>query len=125
MSIRFRNVEVVIYDRQFIDVVVDILSYCLKVHVHERCLMLRFILRLLLALAMQTDLTIILDVSPQIALKRKSDIWESRRELDVRRRLYLLIATHLNARLIDAMNSPQEVLRKTLTSCFNSNIQSN
>ncbi|MEM1646631.1 MAG: hypothetical protein QXL96_12430, partial [Ignisphaera sp.] len=69
-----------------------------------------------------TDLTIILDLSPQIALKRKSDIWESRRELDVRRRLYLLIAAHLNACLIDATNSPQEVLRKALTSCFNFNI---
>lgn len=122
LLIRFRNVEVVIYDRQFIDIVVDILSYYHIAHVHERCLMLRAILRLLLALAMQTDLTIILDLSPQIALKRKSDIWESRRELDVRRRLYLLIAAHLNACLIDATNSPQEVLRKALTSCFNFNI---
>ncbi|MEM1646446.1 MAG: hypothetical protein QXL96_11440 [Ignisphaera sp.] len=122
LLIRFRNVEVVIYDRQFIDIVVDILSYYHIAHVHERCLMLRAILRLLLALAMQTDLTIILDLSPQIALKRKSDIWESRRELDVRRRLYLLIAAHLNACLIDATNSPQEVLRKVLTSCFNFNI---
>ncbi len=118
LSIKFRNVEVVIYDRQFIDIVVDILSYCLKAEVHVRCLMLRLILRLLLALAMQVDTIIVLDIRSQIALKRKSDIWESRRELDVRRRLYLLIAAHLNACLIDATNSPQEVLRKALTSCF-------
>jgi len=125
LLIRFRNMEVVIYDRQFVDVAVDTLSYCLKAHVHERCLMLRFILRLLLALAKHVDLIIILDVSPQIALKRKSDIWESYRELGVRRRFYLLIAAHLNACLIDATNSPQEILRKALTSCFNSNIQYN
>jgi len=58
-SIRFRNVEVVIYDRQFIDIVMDILSYCLKAEVHVRCLMLRLILRLLLALAMQVDTIIV------------------------------------------------------------------
>ncbi|MEM0240952.1 MAG: hypothetical protein QXP29_05770 [Candidatus Nezhaarchaeales archaeon] len=123
LTIRFRNIDVVIYDRQFIDMIVDMLSYYLKADVHVCRRILRFILRLLLALATQVNIIIVLDISPQIALRRKNDIWESYGELDVRRRLYLLIAAHLNACLIDATNSPQEILRKALTSCFNSNIQ--
>lgn len=114
LALKFKHVDVVIYDRQFADALVDVLSFCQRAKNHVYRWMPSLILRLLLVLAVRVNITVVLDVEPKVVLKRKSDIWENPKELGMKRRLYLIIATYLNAQVINSEHNLRETLEKTL-----------
>lgn len=98
----FRKVNVVIYDRFFLDALIDAIYAC-------RCVN-KPLLILYLSVQRKVSKTVILDVDVSIALARKKDIL-SRRELEVKRRLYLLLSEYMGIHIVDASPNLENVVK--------------
>jgi len=96
-----KGVRIVIFDRFYLDALVDAIYTC-------RCVDMVF-LRLFLAMQRKVSKAIILDVDADTAINRKKDII-SRREVETKRKLYIVLAKSLNIPIIDARQSLPQVL---------------
>jgi len=101
-----RGVRVVIFDRFYFDALVDAIYTC-------RCVD-RFFLRLYIAAQGRASRAVVLDVDTNTALARKRDII-SRGELEFKRKIYLILAKHLNIPIIDAKQELIEVASNVYT----------
>jgi thymidylate kinase len=98
-----RGVKVVIYDRFFLDALVD------SLYESRRCS--RCVLRLYLAMHSKSSRSVVLDVDIKTAVERKKDI-VSLKELEFKRRLYLLLAKHMNIPVVNARKSVDDVFQE-------------
>ncbi len=103
ISSLIRGVEVVIYDRFFLDALIDSLYESRR---YSRCL-----LRLYLSMHSKSSKSVVLDVDIRTAVERKKDI-VSLKELEFKRRLYLLLANFMNIPIVDARKSVNSVVRE-------------
>jgi hypothetical protein len=94
-----KGVKVVVFDRFYLDALIDAVYTC-------RCVD-RFSLSLYIAMQERVSGAVVLDVDVDTAIARKRDI-VSRREVEFKRSLYLVIARGLNIPIVDAR---QELLR--------------
>jgi thymidylate kinase len=94
-----KGVKVVVFDRFYLDALIDAIYTC-------RCVD-RFSLSLYIAMQKRVSGAVVLDVDVDTAVARKRDI-VSRREVEFKRSLYLVIARGLNIPIVDAR---QELLR--------------
>ena len=94
-----KGVRVVVFDRFYLDALIDTVYTC-------RCVD-RVFLRLFLVMQRRVSRAVVLDVDADTAIARKKDI-VSRREIEFKRKLYLILAKSLNIAVIDAR---QELLR--------------
>jgi hypothetical protein len=94
-----KGVRTVVFDRFYLDALVDTIYTCRFVD--------RFFLSLYIAMQERVPGAVLLDVDVDTAVARKRDI-VSRREIEFKRRLYLIIAKNLNIPVVDAR---QELLR--------------
>jgi len=98
-----RGVEVVIYDRFFLDALIDSLY---ESRYYSKCL-----LRLYLSMHSKSSRSVVLDVDIKTAVERKKDI-VSLKELEFKRRLYLLLAKHMNIPVVNARKSVNDVVQE-------------
>ncbi|WP_434730817.1 hypothetical protein WLZ34_03950 [Thermogladius sp. KZ2Tp1] len=98
-----RGVEVVIYDRFFLDALVD------SLYESRRCS--RRLLRLYLSMHSKISNSVVLDVDVKTAVERKKDI-VSLKELEFKRRLYLLLANYMNIPVVDVRRSVDDVVQE-------------
>jgi thymidylate kinase len=96
-----RGVKIVIFDRFYLDALIDATYTC-------RC-MNRGFLRLFLAMQSKVARAVVLDVDAATAINRKKDII-SRREVETKRKLYIILAKNLNIPIIDARQSLPQVM---------------
>jgi thymidylate kinase len=96
-----RGVKIVIFDRFYLDALIDAMYTC-------RCVDRDF-LRLFLAMQSKVTRAIVLDVDANTAINRKKDII-SRREVETKRKLYIILAKSLNIPIIDARQSLPQVM---------------
>ena len=94
-----KSVRIVVFDRFYLDALVDAIYTCRYVD--------RVFLCLYIAMQGRVSKAVVLDVDADTAIARKKDI-VSRREIEFKRRLYLILAKSLNIAVIDAR---QELLR--------------
>jgi len=94
-------------DRFVHDVLVDLMADTESSDLHEKT-----VGRLILRLVPQSSLVFLLDVDETIVLMRKNDI-PSLEYLRKRRRLYRLIASHLNLPIIDC-SQPLDIVHAAL-----------
>jgi thymidylate kinase len=107
--------DVLIFDRYFIDAMVDIVYETRNPKILASVLM-----RLTYALVKKADLCVVFDVNPKVAFKRKKDIL-SIEELMYKRVIYTNIAKNFRLYVIDTSNyDPKEVLRKIVEFFFSS-----
>lgn len=90
---KFQRFKVVIYDRFFIDALIDTIYTCRYTD--------RLILRLYLSMQRKISRAIVLNVDVDIALKRKNDII-SRKEIEFKKKLYLIFSKYLQIPVVDA-----------------------
>jgi thymidylate kinase len=96
-----KGVKVVVFDRFYLDALVDAIYTCRFVD--------RFSLSLYIAMQERVPRAVVLDVDVDTAVARKKDI-VSRREIEFKRRLYLVIARDLNIPVVDARQELPRVL---------------
>jgi len=96
---RVKGIRVVVFDRFYLDALVDAIYTCMCVD--------RVFLSLYIAMQGRVSRAVVLDVDADTAIARKKDI-VSRREIEFKRKLYLILAKSLNIAVIDAR---QELLR--------------
>ena len=96
-----RGVRVVIFDRFYLDALVDAIYTCRYVD--------RIFLSLYIAMQRRAPRAVVLDVDVDTAVARKRDI-VSRREIEFKRRLYSIIAKSLNIAVVDARQELPRVL---------------
>jgi len=89
----FQRVKVIIYDRFFIDALVDVVYSCRSLS--------RFILKLYLSAQKKASKAIILDINADLASRRKKDII-SRKEIEFKRKIYLILSKYLQIPIVDA-----------------------
>jgi hypothetical protein len=94
-----KGVKVVVFDRFYLDALIDAVYSC-------RCVD-SFFLSLYIAMQERVSGAVVLDVDVDTAIVRKRDI-VSRREVEFKRRLYSIMARDLNIPIVDAR---QELLR--------------
>lgn len=100
----FLRVKVIIYDRFFIDALVDVVYSCRYVSIP--------ILKLYLSAQKKTSKALILDINADLALQRKKDII-SRREVAFKRKIYLMLSKYLQIPIVDASQNLITVVRNT------------
>jgi len=96
-----KGVKVVVFDRFYLDALVDAIYTCRFVN--------RFFLSLYIVMQKRVPRAVVLDVDVDTAVARKRDI-VSRREIEFKRRLYLVIARDLNISVVDAQQELPRVL---------------
>ena len=96
-----KGVEIVLFDRFYLDALVDTIYAC-------RCID-RVFLKLFIAMQRKASKTLVLDIDVSTAMARKKDII-SLKELEFKRRIYLVLAKYLNIPVIDARRSLTAVL---------------
>jgi thymidylate kinase len=94
-----KGVKTVVFDRFYLDALIDAIYTCRFVD--------KFFLSLYIAMQRRVPGAVVLDVDVDTAIARKKDI-VSRREVEFKRRLYLVLAKSLNIPIVDAR---QELLR--------------
>jgi thymidylate kinase len=99
-----RGVKIVIFDRFYLDALIDAMYTC-------RCVD-RVFLRLFLAMQSKVSRAVVLDVDVDTAISRKKDII-SRREVKIKRKLYIILAKALSIPIIDARQNLSQVLSNT------------
>jgi len=100
----FLRVKVIIYDRFFIDALVDVIYSCRYVNIS--------ILKLYLSAQKSVSKAIILDINADLALRRKRDII-SRKELEFKRRVFLIPSKYLQIPVVNASQDLATVVRDT------------
>jgi thymidylate kinase len=103
ISLLVLGVEVVIYDRFFLDALVD------SLYESRRCS--KRLLRLYLSMHSKSSRSVVLDVDIKTAVERKKDI-VSLKELEFKRKLYLLLAKYLNIPVVNARKSVDDVVQE-------------
>ena len=96
-----KGVEIVLFDRFYLDALVDAIHTCRRVD--------RVFLKLFIAMQRKVSKALVLDIDVSNAIARKKDII-SLRELEFKRRVYLILAKHLNIPIIDARRDLTAVL---------------
>jgi thymidylate kinase len=96
-----KGVKTVVFDRFYLDALVDAIYTC-------RCVD-RFFLSLYIAMQRRAPWAVVLDVDVDTAVARKRDI-VSRREVEFKRRLYSIMARDLNIPVVDARQELPRVL---------------
>jgi thymidylate kinase len=96
-----KGVKVVVFDRFYLDALVDAIHTCRFVD--------RFSLSLYIAMQERVPRAVVLDVDVDTAVARKKDI-VSRREIEFKRGLYLVLARGLNIPVVDARQELPRVL---------------
>jgi thymidylate kinase len=96
-----RGIRVVIFDRFYFDALVDAIYTCRSID--------RVFLRLYITAQERASSAVVLDVDTNTAIARKKDII-SRREIEFKRKLYLVLAKSLNITIVDAHQELQQVL---------------
>jgi thymidylate kinase len=96
-----KGVKIVIFDRFYLDALIDAVYTCRFVD--------RFFLSLYIAMQRRVPGAVVLDVDVDTAVARKRDI-VSRREIEFKRRLYSMIARDLNIPVVDARQELPRVL---------------
>jgi thymidylate kinase len=96
-----KGVKIVIFDRFYLDALIDAVYTCRFVD--------RFFLSLYIAMQRRVPGAVVLDVDVDTAVARKRDI-VSRREIEFKRRLYSTIARDLNIPVVDARRELPQVL---------------
>jgi len=104
LLVMFLKVNVIIYDRFFIDALVDVLHSCRSFSTS--------ILKLYLSAQKKTSKAIILDINADLALRRKRDII-SRKELEFKRRVFLILSKYLQIPVVNASQDLATVVRDT------------
>jgi len=99
-----RGVKIIIFDRFYLDALIDAMHTC-------RCVD-RVFLRLFLAMQSKVSRAVVLDVDVDTAISRKKDII-SRREVKIKRKLYIILAKALSIPIIDARQNLSQVLSNT------------
>ena len=96
-----KGVKTVVFDRFYLDALIDAIYTYRFVD--------RFFLSLYIAMQRRAPRAVVLDVDVDTAVARKRDI-VSRREIEFKRRLYLVIARDLNIPVVDARQELPRVL---------------
>jgi hypothetical protein len=96
-----KGVKLVVFDRFYLDALVDAIYTCRFVD--------RFSLSLYIAMQKRVPRAVVLDVDVDTAVARKKDI-ASRREIEFKRGLYLVLARGLNIPVVDARQELPRVL---------------
>ena len=100
----FLRVKVIIYDRFFIDALADVIYSCRYINTS--------ILKLYLSAQKRASKAVILDINADLALRRKRDII-SRKELEFKRRVFLILSKYLQIPIINASQDLATVVRDT------------
>jgi len=96
-----KDVKTVILDRFYLDALIDTIYTCRYVD--------KVFLRLFLVMQMRASKVVVLDVDVNTAVARKRDII-SRSEIEFKRRVYMILAKHLNIPIINAQQDLSYVL---------------
>jgi thymidylate kinase len=96
-----KGVKTVIFDRFYLDALIDVVYTCRHVD--------KVFLRLFLNMQMRASKVAILDVDVDTAVARKRDII-SRSEIEFKRKAYMILAKHLNIPIINAQRDLSYVL---------------
>lgn len=102
----FKRRRLVIFDRFYLDALVDVIHACRRVD--------KLVLKLFISMHMRISKAVLLDIDANTALARKRDII-SRGELEFKRKIYLILAKHLNIPIIDARRELIEVASNVYT----------
>ncbi|AFL66435.1 thymidylate kinase [Desulfurococcus amylolyticus] len=100
-----RRVDVVIYDRFFLDALIDAVHLCRGIN--------KLLLKLCLSMHRRVGKSIVLDVNVETALRRKRDIIPAK-EVSFKRGLYLILSKSLGLATIDSSRELRNVLEEVL-----------
>jgi thymidylate kinase len=96
-----KGIRIVVFDRFYLDALIDVVYTCRYVD--------KVFLRLFLVMQMRASKAAVLDVDVDTAVARKRDII-SRSEIEFKRKAYMILAKHLNIPIINAQRDPSYVL---------------
>jgi len=96
-----KGIRIVIFDRFYLDALIDAIYTCRYVD--------KVFLRLFLVMQMRASKAAVLDVDVDTAVARKRDII-SRSEIEFKRKVYMILAKHLNIPIINAQQDLSYVL---------------
>jgi len=96
-----KGIRIVVFDRFYLDALIDVVYTCRYVD--------KVFLRLFLVMQMRASRATVLDVDVDTAVARKRDII-SRSEIEFKRRVYMILAKHLNIPIINAQQDLSYVL---------------
>ena len=97
----FKRAIFTVFDRFYLDALVDAIYSCRRVD--------KLSLKLFASMHARASKTVILDVDADTALARKEDVI-SRSEVEFKKRIYLILAKHLDIPLVDARRGLADVL---------------
>jgi thymidylate kinase len=96
-----KGIRIVVFDRFYLDALIDVVYTCRYVD--------KVFLRLFLVMQMKASKATVLDVDVDTAVARKRDII-SRSEIEFKRKVYMILAKHLNIPIINAQRDLSYVL---------------
>jgi thymidylate kinase len=96
-----KGIRIVVFDRFYLDALIDVVYTCRYVD--------KVFLRLFLVMQMRASKATVLDVDVDTAVARKRDII-SRSEIEFKRKVYMILAKHLNIPIINAQRDLSYVL---------------
>jgi thymidylate kinase len=101
LSCWIKGIRIVVFDRFYLDALIDVVYTCRYVD--------KVFLRLFLGMQMRASKSAVLDVDVDTAVARKRDII-SRSEIEFKRKIYMILAKHLNIPIINAQRDLSYVL---------------